>query len=129
MLISFVVLFSFIMNFQGLWLTLIYRPTTKGKTGGNEKAIGIDQQGAWSTFLLISPHNHYPIKTMRKSRGIWLYFIAALKNLTERIPWNSTRNLWPIRKVIKPMILNFRYLPNFCMENGVRRLNMNGNSF
>ena len=62
MLISFVVLFSFIMNFQGLWLTLIYRPTTKGKTGGNEKAIGIDQQGSWSTFLLISPHNHYPIK-------------------------------------------------------------------
>ena len=60
MLISFVVLFSFIMNFQGLWLTLIYRPTTKGKTGGNEKAIGIDQQGAWSTFLLISPHNQKP---------------------------------------------------------------------
>ena len=27
------------------------------------------------------------------------------------------------------MILSFRYLPNICMENGVRRLNMNGNPF
>lgn len=64
MQISFVVLFSFIMNFHGLWVTLIYRIVARVKWGGNERARnrGINTQSLqFTTFLLISPQNNYPI--------------------------------------------------------------------